>query len=338
VSCASFSQIQNNKLRCATGSYDRYINLYEIDNIRNVNFDPKKHVQLYAKLKHKFRILGLDWCIHNYDRLLNTCDKHATVQVWNAAREEVPERRIANIRGHRGFMVSAIFSTDNPDIVLTASDDQTVKGWDLNNIKNIKPPNKKRPKTRKKKGTGSDSEDNDTESYSNTETTLTRDRGPFSAIKERMSKIDEDNISAIAEDEERFQEPELKVIQESKTDGKVGAGNKIHEMTLTGEGQKIRKAQDDFEDPGKYVSATPDQEITKQLFMGDDGDAGDGDMGQEDMFSGPKGTSSGDPKLDELSEKLAELRGKQENLQLKEGLMKDSGMDLEPLAKDNEME
>jgi WD40 repeat protein len=49
VSCAAFSQIQNDKLRCATGSYDRYINLYEIDNIKSKNFNSRKNVQLYAK-------------------------------------------------------------------------------------------------------------------------------------------------------------------------------------------------------------------------------------------------------------------------------------------------
>ena len=170
-------------------------------------------------------------------------------------------------------MVAAIFSTDNPDIVLTSSDDQTMKGWDLNNIKNIKPPNKKRPKTRKKKGTGSD-DDDETESYSNTETTLTGNRGPFSAMKDRISKIDEDNISAIAEDEEKFQEPNEPRQKTYRTDEK-GPDPKPQALTLTGEVHKISRGMDDFITPGKG--------ITKKLFE-DAGDGFDGDMGGDQMM------------------------------------------------------
>ena len=109
-------------------------------------------------------------------------------KIWNAAREEVPERRVANIRGHRGFMVSAIFSTEHSDIVLTSSDDQTVKGWDIKNIKNIKPPNKKRPKNRKKAQGGEEDSDDDTETYSHTNTQNTND-GKFVTVQKKFGGV-----------------------------------------------------------------------------------------------------------------------------------------------------
>jgi hypothetical protein len=200
-------------------------------------------------------------------------------------------------------MVAAIFSTDNPDIVLTSSDDQTMKGWDLNNIKNIKPPNKKRPKTRKKKGTGSDEEE-ESESYSNTETTLTGNRGPFSAMKDRISKIDEDNISAIDEAEERFQEPNKVPPKTAKTSEK-GPETNQHALTLTGEVQKISRGMDDFITPGKG--------ITKKLFE-DSGDICDGGMGgdqmeEQGMIMEEIGKGGKDSKIDN------ELSGKKEEPQ-----------------------
>lgn len=101
-------------------------------------------------------------------------------------------------------MVSAIFSSENPDIILTSSDDQTVKGWDLNKVKSIKPPNKKRPKTRKKKdGNDSDSEQDDdgSETYTNTITEKTghdkskRGFDAYSKSKGNLSEIKQDDES-----------------------------------------------------------------------------------------------------------------------------------------------
>lgn len=70
-------------------------------------------------------------------------------QVWDASFEEKTERRLYNIRGHRGFISAAAFSLQAPNLVITGSDDQTVKVWNLLEIKNSKPPNKKKPKQNK---------------------------------------------------------------------------------------------------------------------------------------------------------------------------------------------
>lgn len=105
--------------------------------------------------RHKYRIVQVDFSYHNFDHLLNVCDKHATVQVassdqiWDASFEDKAERRLYNIRGHRGFISAAAFSLQAPNMVITGSDDQTVKVWNLLEIKNSKPPNKKKPKPNK---------------------------------------------------------------------------------------------------------------------------------------------------------------------------------------------
>lgn len=51
VSCIQFSRLSEGRLKCASGSYDRFINLYSIKNFGKKEFDPEKDISLYAKLK-----------------------------------------------------------------------------------------------------------------------------------------------------------------------------------------------------------------------------------------------------------------------------------------------
>lgn len=51
---------------------------------------------------------------------------------------------LANIRGHKGFITCALWSRFDPDCILSCSDDQSVKIWNLVNIKYRKPPSKKK--------------------------------------------------------------------------------------------------------------------------------------------------------------------------------------------------
>lgn len=85
------------------------------------------------------------------------------LKIWDADLVEKQERRISNIRGHRGFIASAAFSTTEPRSVITSSEDQTIKIWDLDCIKNRKPPNKKRNKHQKNGEDDDDDEDDDDE-------------------------------------------------------------------------------------------------------------------------------------------------------------------------------
>ena len=51
ISCIQFSKIVDNKLKCASGSYDRYINLYKIENFGAKEFNPEKDITIFATLK-----------------------------------------------------------------------------------------------------------------------------------------------------------------------------------------------------------------------------------------------------------------------------------------------
>lgn len=54
---------------------------------------------------------------------------------------------VANIRGHKGFITCSMWSRFDKDCILSASDDQSVKIWNLVNIKYKKPPSKKKKDT-----------------------------------------------------------------------------------------------------------------------------------------------------------------------------------------------
>jgi len=187
-------------------------------------------------------------------------------------------------------MVSAIFSSENPDIILTSSDDQTVKGWNLNNVKSIKPPNKKRPKTRKKKD-GADSDDSDAEDYSDTHSnTITQNSGHLnkkrgfdglsrSNTKGNMSKIDQEN-----ESDDDSVEPkkhshfinEKKDISNLENTAKT-TGKDRYKDTFIGnnQGHMSDKIQNQFDSTVKTNKTledfeTPNKAITKQLFVNED--------------------------------------------------------------------
>jgi len=83
-----------------------------------------------------------------------------TVQVWTINPEKEMEENpdesktsllelkgedrncVANIRGHKGFITTAMWSRCEANHVLTSSDDQSIKIWNLVNIKHRKPPTK----------------------------------------------------------------------------------------------------------------------------------------------------------------------------------------------------
>lgn len=112
-------------------------------------------------LRHRYRINFLDWDPFVPHRFMNTCQKHTTIQVWslepkkdqkeaekegNTVELEEGEDKyyVANIRGHKGFITCALWSRFDKDCILSCSDDQSVKMWNLVNIKYKKPPGKKK--------------------------------------------------------------------------------------------------------------------------------------------------------------------------------------------------
>lgn len=78
---AKFNE-KNDSVKYATGSYDRFIKVFKVKNISNFG---RKNISHLISFKHKFRIMDIDWDPFDDDRLLNTCQKHATVQVWSVS-------------------------------------------------------------------------------------------------------------------------------------------------------------------------------------------------------------------------------------------------------------
>ena len=149
----------------ATGSYDKSIKVLKIKKSSSKTFANESFEELLV-FKLKFRVNDIDWDPFNPYRFLNTCQKHVTVQIWNI-KPEVEEKEdlqykkksddeidvkdnshyVANIRGHKGFITHSMWSRYEPDHIITCSDDQSVKIWNLINIKSKKPPSKKKKDT-----------------------------------------------------------------------------------------------------------------------------------------------------------------------------------------------
>ena len=76
--------------------------------------------------------------------------QHANPQVAQSpvlAKEEPKELEssyVANIRGHKGYITAALWSRYEKDLILTCSDDQSVKIWNIRSIKHHRPPIRKK--------------------------------------------------------------------------------------------------------------------------------------------------------------------------------------------------
>lgn len=90
ISVVRFAQFDavSNSVKYATGSYDRFIKVFKVKNISNFG---RKNISHLISFKHKFRIMDIDWDPFDDDRLLNTCQKHATVQVWSVSGKKKAE-------------------------------------------------------------------------------------------------------------------------------------------------------------------------------------------------------------------------------------------------------
>jgi len=151
----------NDSFLVATGSYDKTIKILKVSKLNSKVFGNENFEELVV-FKNKYRISDIDWDPFNAYRLLNTCQKHVTVQIWNikpllekeeldykkadedGANNDEDSQYVANIRGHKGFITHSIWSRHEPDHIITCSDDQSVKIWSLVNIKSKKPPSKKK--------------------------------------------------------------------------------------------------------------------------------------------------------------------------------------------------
>lgn len=193
----------------ATGSYDRTIKIFIFKNVFLKKALNSSSLIQHLTFKHKYRISEMDWDPFNHDRLLNVCQKHVTVQVWTINPIKPTEVKapkstdndddkycVSNIRGHKGFITAAIWSRNEKNCIITCSDDQSIKIWNLVNIKYQKPPNKKKKET--KMGQMIYEEDEEDE---NSETEYEKkEKKPVETFKHKKNYKDDDFIEG--DDEE----------------------------------------------------------------------------------------------------------------------------------------
>lgn len=141
----------------ASGSLDRSIKIIILRGALKQEKFHFKNVTVLLSLRHRYRISDIDWDPFDPDRFLNVAHKHVTVQIWTinpltkdpkkdtddkTPRDDADIDRyyVANIRGHKGFITSSCWSRQERNCVLTCSDDQSVKVWNLVNIRCRQPP------------------------------------------------------------------------------------------------------------------------------------------------------------------------------------------------------
>ena len=144
-------------LMIASGSLDRTVKILIIRNgLKNEKLH-FKNVQTYLTLRHRYRFDQIDWDPFDPDRFLSVHQKHAAVQIWTinprpkaklkqdeegVSRDDMNQDPyyVSSIRGHKGFITVACWSQAEKNFVLTASDDQSIKIWNLINIRCRQPP------------------------------------------------------------------------------------------------------------------------------------------------------------------------------------------------------
>jgi hypothetical protein len=150
-------KMDSGDIMVATGSLDRTIKILIIRRILKPEKFHYKNVHVFLGLRHRYRISDIDWDPFDPDRFLNVCQKHVTVQVWTinptsdhphknsddkGPRDDadIDKYYVSNIRGHKGFVTSASWSHNEKNCILTCSDDQSIKVWNLINIRSRQPP------------------------------------------------------------------------------------------------------------------------------------------------------------------------------------------------------
>lgn len=111
---------------CAAGSFDRKISLYSLPvDSSNAKGGYCEQIRIYEKLSHKFRIIQIRWSSLEFGIFLNFCENHSSVQIWNGDPSpkitNAKDRQIGNIRGHRCYILDAIFSNHEKETVVTCN-------------------------------------------------------------------------------------------------------------------------------------------------------------------------------------------------------------------------
>ena len=107
---------------------------------------------------HHFRVIMVNWSPHDEGRLVSV-SYDGSAQVWDVADGGKP---VANFGEHFGRLLCCLWSPTDPDLIYTAGDDSTLRGFHISQQKN-KVPKKagKKPKPSKEEPKASDNRDDD---------------------------------------------------------------------------------------------------------------------------------------------------------------------------------
>ncbi|CAD8102314.1 unnamed protein product [Paramecium sonneborni] len=149
-------QIHNTEINCIDVSlYNNNIYLLTGCNNQTISINViQDEIVLLGYLKHRFPIQK----VQQRNGLITALAKcHQSLQIWNVneiLQRMIPNRQTleglekANIRGHSGFLLDFVYFTNN--LIITSSEDQTIKVFDIEQIQNKLPPNKKKNKKKVK--------------------------------------------------------------------------------------------------------------------------------------------------------------------------------------------
>lgn len=120
-------------LKFAVGSNERIIELFEISNVNEQKINRNVIVN-YGKIAIPNKINQMQYSPFNDNIFMNTCFNDISVRIWNICNNNdynSSPALINQIFGHKGFITAALFPENNPNYIVTAADDQTIKIWDF---------------------------------------------------------------------------------------------------------------------------------------------------------------------------------------------------------------
>ena len=120
----------------ATSSYDKLLVVSRIANFGSSNQLSQNMLARVMVCKQKLKIKGIEWHPSIQSLILIYFKQNSTVQICNIDEVEENEIFLSNVRGHKGYINQAIWNPMHSKQIITCSDDQSVKIWNIDKVKN----------------------------------------------------------------------------------------------------------------------------------------------------------------------------------------------------------
>ncbi|XP_046394335.1 gem-associated protein 5-like [Ischnura elegans] len=123
----------------ATGSNENVIHVYDLKNLCKAVADGVTYsnpIQSIAKLSgHQKKVVRLSWSPHSSGRLCSASYDN-TIRVWDVIHQTC----LACFMGHSGAGLACIWSSFDPDIIISGSTDFTLCSWRISTAKHVPRP------------------------------------------------------------------------------------------------------------------------------------------------------------------------------------------------------